>query len=206
MRSTACRAARPGRLHAPRRPRRRRKRAGRPGLGGQGPDPRRRPRQGRRRQARELGRRGPPAAGQMLGMTLVTHQTGPEGRQVKRVYVEEGCDIARELYLGAADRPRGLAGRPSWPRPKAAWRSRRSRPRRPRRSSGSRSTRRPASSRSTAARSPSGSASRASRSAKAVGFVRGALPGVHRARRQPGRDQPAGRDRRAATWSRSTPR
>jgi succinyl-CoA synthetase beta subunit len=40
-------------------------------------------------------------AGQMLGMTLVTHQTGPEGRQVRRVYVEDGCDIARELYLAA---------------------------------------------------------------------------------------------------------
>ncbi len=39
-------------------------------------------------------------AQQMLGMTLVTHQTGPAGRQVRRVYVEEGCDIARELYLG----------------------------------------------------------------------------------------------------------
>jgi len=37
---------------------------------------------------------------QMLGMRLVTHQTGPEGREVKRVYIEEGCDIARELYLG----------------------------------------------------------------------------------------------------------
>jgi len=37
----------------------------------------------------------------MLGMTLVTHQTGPQGRIVKRVYVEEGCNIARELYLGA---------------------------------------------------------------------------------------------------------
>ena len=36
----------------------------------------------------------------MVGMTLVTHQTGPEGKEVKRVYVEEGCDIARELYLG----------------------------------------------------------------------------------------------------------
>ncbi|BBK39246.1 succinate--CoA ligase [ADP-forming] subunit beta [Allostella sp. ATCC 35155] len=36
----------------------------------------------------------------MIGMNLVTHQTGPEGREVKRVYVEEGCDIARELYLG----------------------------------------------------------------------------------------------------------
>jgi succinyl-CoA synthetase beta subunit len=39
-------------------------------------------------------------ANQMLGMTLVTPQTGPEGRQVRRVYVEDGCDIARELYLG----------------------------------------------------------------------------------------------------------
>src|SRR5467141_3465111 len=40
------------------------------------------------------------AARGMLGQKLVTHQTGPEGREVKRVYVEEGCDIARELYLG----------------------------------------------------------------------------------------------------------
>jgi len=39
------------------------------------------------------------AAGAMLGHRLVTHQTGPEGRDVKRVYVEAGCDIARELYL-----------------------------------------------------------------------------------------------------------
>ncbi len=35
----------------------------------------------------------------MLGMTLVTPQTGPQGKEVKRVYIEEGCDIARELYL-----------------------------------------------------------------------------------------------------------
>jgi succinyl-CoA synthetase beta subunit len=34
-------------------------------------------------------------------MTLVTHQTGPQGRLVKRIYVEDGCNIARELYLGA---------------------------------------------------------------------------------------------------------
>ena len=40
------------------------------------------------------------AADKMLGMTLVTHQTGPAGKEVKRVYIEEGCDIARELYLG----------------------------------------------------------------------------------------------------------
>ncbi|HET9149301.1 MAG TPA: ADP-forming succinate--CoA ligase subunit beta [Alphaproteobacteria bacterium] len=36
----------------------------------------------------------------MLGMRLKTHQTGPEGKEVKRVYIEEGCQIARELYLG----------------------------------------------------------------------------------------------------------
>ncbi len=40
------------------------------------------------------------AAQDMIGMNLVTHQTGPAGREVKRVYVEDGCDIARELYLG----------------------------------------------------------------------------------------------------------
>jgi succinyl-CoA synthetase beta subunit len=39
-------------------------------------------------------------ADQMLGMNLVTHQTGPGGRTVRRVYVEDGCAIARELYLG----------------------------------------------------------------------------------------------------------
>ena len=39
-------------------------------------------------------------AGKMIGMQLVTHQTGPDGKEVKRVYIEEGCDIARELYLG----------------------------------------------------------------------------------------------------------
>ncbi|MGQ0665288.1 MAG: ADP-forming succinate--CoA ligase subunit beta [Pseudomonadota bacterium] len=39
-------------------------------------------------------------AGDMLGRVLVTRQTGPSGKEVKRVYVEEGCDIARELYLG----------------------------------------------------------------------------------------------------------
>jgi succinyl-CoA synthetase beta subunit len=39
-------------------------------------------------------------AGEMLGHVLVTKQTGAKGREVKRVYVEEGCDIKRELYLG----------------------------------------------------------------------------------------------------------
>ncbi len=39
-------------------------------------------------------------AAEMLGHVLVTKQTGPAGKQVKRLYIEEGCDIARELYLG----------------------------------------------------------------------------------------------------------
>jgi succinyl-CoA synthetase beta subunit len=48
--------------------------------------------------------RNPEEAGEhaeaMLGMMLKTAQTGPEGQQVRKVYVEEGCRIARELYLG----------------------------------------------------------------------------------------------------------
>ena len=38
-------------------------------------------------------------AKKMFGMNLVTHQTGPEGREVKRLYIEEASDIAKELYL-----------------------------------------------------------------------------------------------------------
>jgi succinyl-CoA synthetase beta subunit len=40
-------------------------------------------------------------ATRMLGMTLVTHQTGPHGRVVRRLYIEEGSSIERELYLSA---------------------------------------------------------------------------------------------------------
>jgi len=39
-------------------------------------------------------------AGEILGMTLVTHQTGPEGKLVQKVYIEEGADIQDEFYLG----------------------------------------------------------------------------------------------------------
>src|SRR5579872_7204179 len=38
-------------------------------------------------------------AAKMLGMTLITHQTGPKGRVVRRLYIEEGANIAKELYL-----------------------------------------------------------------------------------------------------------
>ncbi|MBI5561859.1 MAG: ADP-forming succinate--CoA ligase subunit beta [Deltaproteobacteria bacterium] len=37
---------------------------------------------------------------ELLGKVLVTHQTGPAGKEVKKVLIEEGCQIARELYLG----------------------------------------------------------------------------------------------------------
>src|SRR5579863_2504865 len=39
-------------------------------------------------------------ASKILGMTLVTHQTGPQGRLVRRLLVEEGADIRKELYVG----------------------------------------------------------------------------------------------------------
>src|SRR5580704_9611840 len=39
-------------------------------------------------------------AGKILGMTLVTHQTGPEGRVVRRLLIEETLPIEKELYLG----------------------------------------------------------------------------------------------------------
>ena len=39
-------------------------------------------------------------AAKILGMTLVTHQTGPQGRLVKRLLIEEGADIKKELYVG----------------------------------------------------------------------------------------------------------
>lgn len=43
-------------------------------------------------EARELAQK-------MLGMQLVTHQTGPQGQTVRKLYIEQGLDIARELYL-----------------------------------------------------------------------------------------------------------
>lgn len=39
-------------------------------------------------------------ASELLGKTLVTHQTGPEGKEVKRLLIEEGCDIKKEYYVG----------------------------------------------------------------------------------------------------------
>src|ERR1700747_303711 len=39
-------------------------------------------------------------AGKILGMQLVTHQTGPQGQKVRRLLIEEGADIRKELYVG----------------------------------------------------------------------------------------------------------
>ncbi|QHW30080.1 ADP-forming succinate--CoA ligase subunit beta [Paenibacillus rhizovicinus] len=39
-------------------------------------------------------------ASQILGKVLVTHQTGPEGKEVKRLLIEQGCDIKKEYYIG----------------------------------------------------------------------------------------------------------
>ncbi|MEH7254655.1 MULTISPECIES: ADP-forming succinate--CoA ligase subunit beta [Bacillaceae] len=39
-------------------------------------------------------------ASEILGKTLITHQTGPEGKEVKRLLIEEGCDIKKEYYIG----------------------------------------------------------------------------------------------------------
>ena len=58
------------------------------------------------------------AATAMLGQTLVTKQTGPDGKDVGRIYIEEGCDIARELYLSLLiDR---ATSRVTWPTRHAA--------------------------------------------------------------------------------------
>src|SRR6202041_2666584 len=46
------------------------------------------------KEARELAQK-------ILGMQLVTHQTGPEGQKVRRLYIEQGLAMERELYLGA---------------------------------------------------------------------------------------------------------
>ncbi|MDP5273426.1 ADP-forming succinate--CoA ligase subunit beta [Chengkuizengella axinellae] len=47
-------------------------------------------------------------AGEILGKVLVTHQTGPEGKEVKRLLIEQGCDIQKEYYVGiVVDRDTG---------------------------------------------------------------------------------------------------
>ncbi len=69
-------------------------------------------------------------AEEILGMTLVTHQTGPEGQKVLKLLIEEGLEIERELYWGSCWIGPGPV-RPSWSARRVAWTSKRW-PRRPR--------------------------------------------------------------------------
>ena len=68
---------------------------------------------------------------EMIGMTLVTHQTGPEGRMVERVLVEEGLQIDARAVPRPRPRPRRRQARCHGQRRPAAWTSRRSRPKTP---------------------------------------------------------------------------
>ena len=86
-----------------------RRRNGRPSVGRQSPDPRRWPRQRQiqrsrrwrswRRTSCQSVEEAAEEAKKMLGRTLVTHQTGPAGKQVNRIYIEDGSGIETELYL-----------------------------------------------------------------------------------------------------------
>jgi succinyl-CoA synthetase beta subunit len=82
-------------------------------------------------------------AGEILGMQLKTHQTGPEGQKVRRLYIEDGADIQKEYYVSWSPTARRRRS-PSSPPAKAAWTSRKWRTPRPRRSSPCSSTRWPA--------------------------------------------------------------
>ena len=74
--------------------------------GGQSSDPCRRPGKGGGVKIAKSIEEAVELAGEILGMTLVTHQTGPEGRVVRRLLIEETLPIEKELYLGSGDRPR----------------------------------------------------------------------------------------------------
>ena len=74
---------------------------GRQWRGGEGADSRRWPRQGRRREGgAERAKKPRLHVKNILGMQLVTHQTGPQGQKVQRLLIEETAAIDRELYLG----------------------------------------------------------------------------------------------------------
>ena len=130
------------------------------------------------------------AAAQIIGMTLVTPQTGPRAASCARVLVEEQTQIERELYLAVLIDSQHRPRRSSWARPPAAWRSRRSRPRTRRRSTASPSTRRPASSPTRAASWPSRSAS----AATCCGPATALMASLYN----------AASSRRTARWPRST--
>ena len=91
----------------------------------QGADPRRRSGQGRRREARQDPRtRSRRSRDRSSGAKLVTAQTGPEGKEVRKLLIEEGLNIDEELYVSFLARSR-RSGVPSASRaPPGAWTSR----------------------------------------------------------------------------------
>ena len=78
---------------------------------------------------------------ELIGKTLITHQTGPKGREVRRLLIEEGAAIAKELYVSVSSSIGIAGGLCSSRARKAGWRSKKSQPTRRRRSSGKRLTR-----------------------------------------------------------------
>ena len=83
----------------------------RAGGGGEGADPCRRPRQGRRREDRQVGGRSRRDRRQMLGMKLVTHQTGPEGQGSAPPAGRGNAAHRARALPGHRDRPHGSASR-----------------------------------------------------------------------------------------------
>ena len=138
-------------------------------------------------------------AAAMLGHELVTKQTGPAGKAVKRLYIEEGCDIKRELYLSLlVDRALGRIADRRLDRRRHGHRDGGARHAREDRQAGDRPGRRlpglPGPQDRLRARPRA-----ASRSAAFVALLGGLYQRLHRARLLADRDQSAGRDRRRAT-------
>ncbi len=132
-------------------------------------------------------------AKEMLGHTLVTKQTGPAGKQVNRLYIEDGADIDARALSVAAGRPLGRPQSPSSSRPKAAWTSRPSPTTRRRRSSPSPSIRKRASRRPTS-KALNGALKLDGAAAKDGGTLFPiALQGLRRQGHEPARGQPADR-------------
>jgi succinyl-CoA synthetase beta subunit len=73
-------------------------------------------------------------AGDILGMQLKTHQTGPEGQKVRRLYIEDGADIQKEYYVSVVT-DRATQKWRSLPPAKVVWTSRKWRTPRPKKSS-----------------------------------------------------------------------
>ena len=56
---------------------------------------------------------------EMMGMQLITHQTGPQGKEVQKVYIEQGCHIEKEYYCAVFPWIGNPPRYPLWPVPRA---------------------------------------------------------------------------------------